>query len=139
MARSRPSRTGRAARRAEQRESRGAESTRAPAMSRRTRWLVELVAWAAVTVVLLLLGASAIRNKASWYLAVDQLGYLLSAQDLLHGTLFHSWPPADALATELPTPTDVLAQSYLWDAGSLYSRYAPGFPILLAGWTGLFG
>ena len=39
----------------------------------------------------------------------------------------------------LPTPTDVLAQSYLWDAGRLYSRYAPGFPILLAGWTGLFG
>src|SRR6185503_14262775 len=133
MARSRPSRTGRAARRAEQRESRVERSARAPVVSRRTRRRVELIAWAAATAMVLFLGASAIRNKASWYLAVDQLGYLLSAQDLLHGTVFHSWPPADALATALPTPTDVLAQSYLWDEGSLYSRYAPGFPILLAG------
>jgi hypothetical protein len=95
--------------------------------------------WGVATAALLLVGASAIRSKVSWYLAVDQLGYLLSAQDLLHFRIFHSWPPADALATVLPNPTDALAQSYLWDEGHLYSRYAPGFPIILAGWMGLFG
>src|SRR5207249_45850 len=39
----------------------------------------------------------------------------------------------------LPQPTDVLAQTYVWDHGHLYSRYAPGFPLLLAGWIALFG
>jgi hypothetical protein len=121
-----------------QREARD-ERARTPVVSRRaTRW-AERVVWGAATAALLLLGASAIRNKVSWYLAVDQLGYLLSAQDLLHFRIFHSWPAADALSTVLPNPTDVLAQSYLWDAGRLYSRYAPGFPIILAGWMGLFG
>ncbi|HJQ83315.1 MAG TPA: hypothetical protein VKA21_04520, partial [Candidatus Binatia bacterium] len=47
--------------------------------------------------------------------------------------------PATALGGLLPQPTDVLAQTYVLDQGRLYSRYAPGFPILLAGWTALFG
>ena len=139
MARPRQSRTERGARRAARREAQAEEHARAAVVSRRTARYARLAVWAAATAVLLVLGASAIRNKVSWYLAVDQLGYLLFARDLLDARLFHEWPPAAALATVLPSPTDVLAQSYLWDDGRLYSRYAPGFPMLLAVWTGLFG
>lgn len=139
MAGPRTKRTGRAARREVQRAARTEESARATTVPRQAIRRAELIVWGAATVFLLLLASSAIRNKTSWYLAVDQLGYLLSAQDLLHFRILHSWPPADALATVLPARTDVLAQSYLWDAGRLYTRYAPGFPILLAGWMGVLG
>jgi len=98
-----------------------------------------MLVWLAATLALFWSGLGALRLKVSWYLAVDQLGYLLFARDLLAGHVFHQWPPAAALATRLPDPTDLLAQSYLWDHGLLYSRYAPGFPIFLALWTGLFG
>jgi hypothetical protein len=33
----------------------------------------------------------------------------------------------------------MLAQTYVYDHGVLYSRYAPGFPIVLAAWIALFG
>ena len=33
----------------------------------------------------------------------------------------------------------MLVQTYVYDHGKLYCRYAPGFPILLAGWLTLFG
>jgi hypothetical protein len=113
-----------------------AAAPRTPAFS----WTqVAIAAWLVVTAALFWFGLGALRLKVSWYLAVDQLGYLLFARDLLHGHVFHLWPPADALASKLPDPTDVLAQSYLWDHGRLYSRYAPGFPLILALWTGLFG
>jgi hypothetical protein len=139
MARQKPPRSERTARRAARREARVEAVTRSAVTSRQTTRRVLLVVWAIATVALFWTAASAIRNKVTWYLAVDQLGYLLFARDLLDGRLFHQWPPAAALATLLPDPTDVLAQSYLWDHGVLYSRYAPGFPILLAGWIGLFG
>src|SRR5881628_1106613 len=101
------------------------------------RW--RLVVWAGATVVVLALAAAAIEHKVTWYLAVDQFGYLLFARDLLHGRIFHEWPVANVLAGLLPERTDVLAQTYVWDHGLLYSRYAPGFPIILAAWVWLFG
>jgi hypothetical protein len=100
---------------------------------------MRLLVWGAATIVLLALAAAAIERKVTWYLAVDQLGYLLFARDLLHGKIFHDWVPANVLASLLPERTDVLAQTYIWDQGRLYSRYAPGFPLVLAAWTGLFG
>src|SRR5262245_60972640 len=142
MARPTPQRSSRAARRAEQRDRRAAPVAAPPPSGLPTGFTWQrglLLVWLAATSMLFWYGLAALRVKVSWYLAVDQLGYLLYARDLLAGHLFHHWPPADALATRLPDPTDVLAQSYLWHKGQLYSRYAPGFPLILAVWTGLFG
>jgi hypothetical protein len=97
------------------------------------------VVWALVTVVFLYYTAQAIEHRITWYLAVDQFGYLRFAHDLLAGRIHHDWPPARALAGVLPERTDVLVQTYIWDHGRLYSRYAPGFPIILAAWIGIFG
>lgn len=79
------------------------------------------------------------QGKVTWYLAVDQHGYYAFARDLLHGRLFHPWSPAGMLGDKLWPRTDVLAQTYIFDQGWIYSRYAPGFPILLAAWLGVFG
>src|SRR5215831_17359158 len=73
-------------------------------------------------------------RRITWYLAVDQFGYVSFAHDILSGRLLHHWAPADALAKWMPARTDILVQSYIFDAGRIYSRYAPGFPILLAAW-----
>ena len=101
------------------------------------RWRALL--WGVATIVVFALVAVALERKVTWYLAVDQLGALLFAHDLLHGRIFHDWPVATALATWLPPQADVLAQTYVWDRGVLYSRYAPGYPLLMAGWIALFG
>jgi hypothetical protein len=96
------------------------------------------LAWAAIAA-LLALTAVVLERRVSWYLSVDQFGYLAFADDLLHGRVFHPWPPARALATVLESPTDMLSQTYVYDHGRLSSRYAPGFPLLLAAWKGVFG
>jgi len=132
-----PAQKTRAQRRAEAR--RPATTTAAiPSPWRLVRRMRPL-AWAALTVVFLLLTAMAIEHRITWYLAVDQFGYLRFAHDLLQGRVLHDWPPARALAANLPPQTDVLVQTYIWDEGRLYSRYAPGFPIVLAAWIGIFG
>ena len=95
--------------------------------------------WWLVLALLLVQKGQALEEKITWYLAVDQFGYVTFAHDLLRGRIFHEWPPGKALASRLPPLTDVLVQTYVWDHGRLYSRYAPGFPILLAGWLALFG
>ncbi len=96
---------------------------------------------AALALLLLVLAATWLwlAERATWYLAVDQLGYLSFARDLLAGEIDHSWSPAAALAGHLPARTDLLAQTYLWDQGRIYSRYAIGFPLLVALWTGALG
>jgi len=90
---------------------------------------------------LMLLGFTAVNvgRKITWYLAVDQFGYLTFAHDLLHGRVFHHWPPLDALVGRLPPRVDILAQTYIADGDRAYCRYSPGFPILLAAWLRLFG
>ncbi len=95
--------------------------------------------WLAATAELLVLTALAVHEHTTWYLAIDQFGFLTFAHDLLHGRVFHHWPPLDALAARLPAQVDVLVQSYVADHGRLYCRYPPGYPLLLAGWIGLLG
>ncbi len=95
--------------------------------------------WLAATAELLVLTALAAHEHTTWYLAIDQFGYLTFAHDLLHGRVFHHWPPLDALAARLPPQVDVLVQSYVADHGRLHCRYPPGYALLLAGWIGLLG
>jgi hypothetical protein len=83
--------------------------------------------------------AIGVERKVTWYLAVDQYGYLTFANDLLHGKVFHDWPLLGALRPRLPPRIDVLSQTYVYDHGRLYCRYAPGFPLILAAWLRLFG
>jgi hypothetical protein len=96
------------------------------------------LAWAAIGA-LLTLTALVLERRVSWYLSVDQFGYLAFADDLLHGRVFHPWAPATALAPLLEPRTDMLSQTYVYDHGRLTSRYAPGFPMLLAAWAAVFG
>jgi hypothetical protein len=103
--------------------------------ARRFRWLL----WVGTMALALYPLFRLVEARVTWYLSIDQLGYLTFARDLLGGHVFHDWPPATALTEFLPSPTDVLAQSYLHEGGRVYSRYAPGYPLLLAGWIGLFG
>jgi hypothetical protein len=95
--------------------------------------------WLAATAALLVMTALGVLRKVTWYLAVDQYGYLTFAHDLMHGQIFHDWPPLHALASRLFSPVDVLFQTYIYDQGRLHCRYSPGFPIILAGWLRLFG
>lgn len=97
------------------------------------------ILWALVTLTFLVLTLLGILAKITWYLAVDQYGYLAFAHDLMHGRIFHHWPPLDALAPQLPSRVDMLVQTYVYDAGKLYCRYAPGFPMVLAAWLTVFG
>ncbi len=99
------------------------------------KWIV----WGGATALLFYVVYLGLERQITWYLAVDQFGYLTFAGDLLSGRVFHDWAPMKALEPLLPSRTDVLAQTYVYDAGRMYCRYSPGFPILLAGWIGLFG
>lgn len=101
-----------------------------------TLWLRAAFGVAAVVLVVSLWRA--IEARITWYLAVDQFGYLQFAHDLLQGKIFHDWEPARIIGI-LPKRADILAQTYIWDEGRMYCRYSPGFPILVAGWIGLFG
>jgi hypothetical protein len=95
--------------------------------------------WWSLTLALLGMTLLTVLRRITWYLAVDQYGYLTFAQDLARGQILHHWRPLDALGPHFVNRTDVLAQTYIYDFGRTYSRYAPGFPILLAGWLLLFG
>jgi 4-amino-4-deoxy-L-arabinose transferase-like glycosyltransferase len=95
--------------------------------------------WWILTCSLLGVTLLAVLRRITWYLAVDQYGYLTFAQDLARGQVLHHWRPLDALGPHFLNRTDVLAQTYIYDFGRTYSRYAPGFPLLLAGWLLLFG
>src|SRR6185295_5068617 len=95
--------------------------------------------WLALSLIMIAVVASNIGPKITWYLAVDQYGYLAFAHDLASGRIFHHWPPLDAFARRLPEQVDVLSQTYIYDHGRLYCRYAPGFAMVLAGWLTLFG
>jgi hypothetical protein len=100
---------------------------------------VSTVLWWLATALLFLVTARSVERSITWYLAVDQYGYLAFAHDLSRGRVFHDWPPMDAFAPSLTGRTDVLMQTYVYDHGRLYCRYAPGFPLMLAAWLVLFG
>src|SRR5262249_3113743 len=106
-----------------------------PVTFRLARWTV----WGVATLAFFVATAIALERQITWYLAVDQFGYLRFAHDLLSGRVFHDWPPLHALQQHLPPRTDVLAQTYVDDGGRLYCRYSPGFPMLLAAWIAIFG
>jgi hypothetical protein len=97
------------------------------------------VAFAVVALAFLIETARLVEARITWYLAVDQFGYLQFAHDLLQGKIFHDWEPARALGRLLPERTDLLMQTYVYDRGRMYCRYAPGFPMLLASWIAVFG
>jgi hypothetical protein len=99
----------------------------------------ETLVWALATALLLAVVAISVERKVTWYLAVDQYGYLTFANDLVHGKVFHDWPLLGAIGSRLPDRIDVLSQTYVYDRGRVYCRYAPGFPLLLAGWMRAFG
>lgn len=99
-------------------------------------WLARLTLAALIGVVM-----TWVARRTSWYLAIDQFGYLTFAQDLAQGRVAHDWPMLAVLRKFLP-PTfqaDVLAFTYVYDDGDLYCRYAPGFPLMLAAASLLFG
>ena len=99
----------------------------------------DAVLWWSTSALLLLAVGIFLDRKATYYLATVQLGYLTFARDLLHGHVFHHWPVADALQALLPARTDMLSQTYVYDHGALWCRYSPGFPLLVAAWTAVFG
>jgi hypothetical protein len=112
---------------------------RDPAPWLRTGVLIKWLIWGAAVFAFFYYTAAGIERQITWYLAVDQFGYLTFAHDLLHGRVFHDWEPLRPLGALLPRRTDVLAQTYVFDYGLVYCRYSPGFPMLLAGWIGLLG
>lgn len=101
--------------------------------------IAKRVVWGAAMLVLFVYTWQWLERQVTWYLAVDQFGYLNFAHDLLQGRIFHDWKPLAALGQYMPDRTDMLAQTYVYDHGRLYCRYSPGFPILLAAWIGCFG
>ena len=63
------------------------------------------------------------------------------ADDLRRGSVFHDPGTLATLAAGVPrgTTADAYYQTYLWRDGRLWSRYPPGFPLLLAGAGALAG
>ena len=82
----------------------------------------------------LVVTARGLERRTTWYLASDQFAFLTFADDLRHGRVFHDPGALAALAAKMPRDqtSDALYQTYLWRDGRLYSRYPPGFPLLLA-------
>src|SRR5262249_60230575 len=78
--------------------------------------------------------ARGLDRHATWYLASDQFAFLTFADDLRHGRIFHDPGEFAAIASNVPPgrTADAYYQTYLWRDGRLFSRYPPGFPLLLA-------
>ncbi len=110
-----------------------------PPSVRRTAPRILRYASLAAMVVLLWYTWVGLERQITWYLAVDQFGYLTFAHDLLKGKIFTDWRPLEALGWIIPPRTDILAQTYVKDGNVAYCRYSPGFPIILATWIGLLG
>ena len=71
----------------------------------------------------------------TWYLASDQFAFLTFADDLTRGRLFHDPTTFALLATPSLPPdaaVDAYYQTYIFSDGRLFSRYPPGYPLLLA-------
>ena len=81
-----------------------------------------------------MVAARGLERRTTWYLASDQFAFLTFADDLRHGRVFHDPGALAVLAARVPRDqtADALYQTYLWRDRRLYSRYPPGFPLLLA-------
>ena len=88
----------------------------------------------ALVLLALLVAARGLERHTTWYLASDQFAFLTQADDLRHGRVFHDPGEFAALASNVPPgqTADAYYQTYLWRDGRLFSRYPPGFPLLLA-------
>jgi hypothetical protein len=82
---------------------------------------------------LVLSGYGLVRHN-NWYLASDQAAFLTMARDIRSGTVFHDATIfAETVPAQRPGKTyDALQQTYFLRGDKLYSRYPPGFPVLLA-------
>lgn len=100
------------------------------------RWLARVL----LIVTLLLVGIWAVQ-RTTWYLAIDQFGYLTFAEDLSHGHALHEWPLDLVMKPVLPlnADVDVYSQTYVRRGDQLFCRYSPGFPLILALVRLLFG
>lgn len=83
----------------------------------------------------LALAARGLLRHNTWYLASDQFAFLTFADDLAAGHVFHD-PAAVASLVSPRIPrtaaVDAYYQTYVYRDGLLFSRYPPGFPLLLA-------
>jgi len=82
----------------------------------------------------LIVAARGLERRTTWYLASDQFAFLTFADDLRHGRVFHDPGSLAVLAAGVPPgqTADIYYQTYLWRDGKVFSRYPPGFPLLLA-------
>lgn len=81
-----------------------------------------------------------IHDRTSWYLAIDQFGYLSFAENLRAGRVSYPSDLAHMLTyAHYGETVDAFGQTYILTDGEFFSRYAPGFPIILAIVGGLFG
>jgi hypothetical protein len=87
-------------------------------------------------VLALALASRGLVRRTTWYLASDQFAFLTFADDLRAGHVFHD--PTDVRLTLAPgrfhpgESADAYFQTYIYRDGLLWSRYPPGFPLLLA-------
>ncbi len=82
-----------------------------------------------------LAAARGLARHNTWYLASDQFAFLTFADDLEHGRVFHDPSTIDLVAGPLlpkVVAADAYYQTYIYRDGRLYSRYPPGFPLVLA-------
>src|SRR5258707_3891612 len=103
----------------------------------------EPLAWLAgvlLTITLVVVGVWTVQ-RTTWYLAIDQFGYLTFADDLAHGHALHDWALLPAVKPLLPQDldVDVYAQTYVGHGDALFCRYSPGFALVLALARLLFG
>jgi hypothetical protein len=82
----------------------------------------------------LVVAARGLERRNTWYLASDQFAFLAFADDLRRGSVFHDPATIALLVGAVPRgeTADAYYQTYLWRDGRLWSRYPPGFPLLLA-------
>ena len=81
-----------------------------------------------------------VHDRTSWYLAIDQFGYLSFAENLRAGRITYPSDLAHILTyAHYGKTVDAFGQTYLLTDGEFFSRYAPGFPIILAIAGAIFG
>ncbi len=109
------------------------ESGAEPANPRAAVWFARGLA-AVVGVAALAVTTWGLMRHNNWYLASDQFAFLTIARDLRAGQVFHDSAIFDVIAPlrDSTTRFDALTQTFFLEGDHLWSRYPPGFPLLLA-------